>query len=91
MRHEIFEPEDRLYGQTLQMLENRQRRGGHFAECRDIVMPGESSGNGPFEQRHTLLSRNRLQQCQHPVFFNRLDGDQRVMGTNKRAEIVDSG
>ena len=55
MRDEIFEPEDSFYGQPVEMLEQGQRCGGHFAECRSVVVPGESSGDGPLEQRHPFL------------------------------------
>ena len=61
MRREVLEPEDRLDCQALQMLEDSQRCGGHFTERRAIVVPGESSGDGPFEQRHAFLGGNRLQ------------------------------
>jgi hypothetical protein len=73
------------------MLENRQRCGGHFTERRAIVVPGESSGDGPFEQRHAFLGGNRSQQRQDPLLFYCLNDDQRVAGTNEDAEIMYAG
>ena len=88
---EIFEPEDRLDCQALQMLEESQGCGRHFAQCGYVVGPGEASRDGPFEQRHTFLGGNGLQQRPYPLLFHRFDDNQRVARANEGAEIVDAG
>lgn len=84
----IFEPEQGFYGQSVEVLKDRQRGGRHLIDALPLVLPGEAPGNRPFEQRHAFLRRHGLKQRQHPLFFHRLDDDQGVAGANQCAEIV---
>jgi hypothetical protein len=91
VRRQIFEPEDRFDGQSVEMLEERRRSGGEFVDGLGVVAPRQAAGDRPFEQWHPFLRRHGLEEGEHALLFHRFDHDKRMGGANESTEIVHAG